>query len=229
MQGFKGKVFFWSYLIVVLVNLVSHGFALPILELISKPLLMPLLAGFVLVNLSGAHNNLKLLLFGALLFSWIGDVALLFDKAYPILFIVGLGGFLVAHIQYIFLFVKSAGRVTITKVGPFVVVTVIILYTGYLIQLLWPHLNELKIPVAIYALVLMIMGISAVTRIGVGGRVLVIIGALFFVVSDSILAINKFYEPIQHGRILTMFTYTIAQLLIVLGIIKVIGFKSETN
>ena len=153
MQGLKGKVFFLSYLIVVLVNLLSHGFSLPLLELISKPLLMPLLALFVIVNISGTLSSLKWFLFGALFFSWIGDVALLFDEKYPILFMVGLGGFLLAHINYILLFFKSAGRFNITKVGTLLLVAVIILYTGYLIQLLWPHLDELKIPVVVYALV----------------------------------------------------------------------------
>ena len=75
----------------------------------------------------------------------------------------------------------------------------------------------------------MIMGISAVTRFEVTGRALVIIGALLFVVSDSILAINKFYEPVQFGRILTMLTYTMAQLLIVLGMLRTIKTNPEKN
>lgn len=220
MHSLKGKVFLLIYLIVVFVNLLGHGLSLPLLELTSKPFLMPLLAFLVLVNVSGNQYSLKWYLIGALFFSWVGDMALLFDKQYPFLFMVGLGGFLIAHIHFIILFLKSAGKLDVTKFGVLLIVTVIILYTGFLIKLLWPFLNDLKVPVFVYSLVLMLMGVSAAVRFQVKGRVLVIIGALFFVASDSILALNKFYAPVQYGRVLTMLTYTLAQLIIVLGMLK---------
>ena len=49
---------------------------------------------------------------------------------------------------------------------------------------------------------------------------LVFIGAIFFMLSDSILAANKFYQPIPLSNISIMVTYALAQYLIVLGILK---------
>lgn len=46
----------------------------------------------------------------------------------------------------------------------------------------------------------------------------VYIGAVFFLISDSMIAINKFYQPIEEAGIIIMGTYCIAQLLIVMGI-----------
>jgi uncharacterized membrane protein YhhN len=48
----------------------------------------------------------------------------------------------------------------------------------------------------------------------------VLVGALFFIASDSILAFNKFYEPIPYASFLIMITYLAAQFCIVWGILK---------
>ena len=45
-------------------------------------------------------------------------------------------------------------------------------------------------------------------------------GALLFILSDSILAINKFYQPFELAGFLIMVTYGFAQLFIVQGAIK---------
>lgn len=45
------------------------------------------------------------------------------------------------------------------------------------------------------------------------------IGALFFVASDSFIAFDKFYSPIQYAKIYVMSTYYIAQLGITLSVI----------
>ena len=49
---------------------------------------------------------------------------------------------------------------------------------------------------------------------------LVFIGAIIFVCSDSCIAINVFYKPFEFARIAIMSTYTIAQFLIIYGVIK---------
>ena len=48
----------------------------------------------------------------------------------------------------------------------------------------------------------------------------VLIGAVFFVTSDSILAINKFYCPVPNPLLWIMSTYLIAQFCLVKGILK---------
>jgi uncharacterized membrane protein YhhN len=55
-----------------------------------------------------------------------------------------------------------------------------------------------------------------------GAATLMIGGAVLFISSDSILAINKFYEPFEFAGIAIMLTYGIAQLLITLGALRYI-------
>ena len=215
------------YFAVVCINLIGHGFEISSFEAFSKPLLIPILITFVLIQTKDVKNSIKWLLIGALFFSWIGDVALLFDKEYPILFMVGLGGFFIAHLQYIILFSRSASKIEWNKKGVPIIIFLLILYTSYLLYVLWPFLNDLKIPVFAYSIVLMLMGISAVIAYRQYGRAWIIFGAILFIVSDSILAINKFYEPVTFGRVLIMFTYTAAQFSIVFGMMKY--FKHNGN
>ena len=56
---------------------------------------------------------------------------------------------------------------------------------------------------------------------------LVFFGALFFVISDSILALNKFYTPLKKSSFIIMFTYLVAQYLIVIGILKLNTKKAD--
>jgi uncharacterized membrane protein YhhN len=49
---------------------------------------------------------------------------------------------------------------------------------------------------------------------------LILAGAAFFMISDSLLALNKFYEPLPFSNISIISTYALAQYSIVLGILK---------
>ena len=91
-----------------------------------------------------------------------------------------------------------------------------------LVVILYPRLGELKIPVMIYALVLTLMVVQSVFRLGRTSAKsfwLVFFGAAFFMVSDSLLAINKFYQPISFAGVWVMITYITAVYLIVDGVI----------
>ncbi|MGB0805183.1 MAG: lysoplasmalogenase [Salibacteraceae bacterium] len=205
------------------INLLGHVFHISNLEFYSKPLLLPTLMGYFLSLTNGVNSKNKKIVFGALFFSWVGDVALMYDQQFQAMFMVGLGGFLVAHIHYSYVFIKSGKRVkSITKIS-WIALPIMVLYTVGLLSFLWPNLGELKIPVFVYALVLLSMGVTALIRNQKTGYVWVLTGAIFFIISDSILAINKFNAPLEWGRVLTMLTYTMAQLFIVIGLAKTLG------
>ena len=183
-----------------------------------KPLLIPILS--ILVLLEKEFPTKKLLL-SSLLFSWIGDVVLLFANQGAIYFIVGLVAFLVAHLLYIFLFIKLQ-KIKSTKYFPYTFF--VVAYLLILLSFLWNDLNDLKIPVVIYAVVLSTMLLLAIKGIFIWqsplGKI-ILFGAVFFVVSDSLLAINKFHHPIPYASFLIMSTYLLAQFLIVYGILKI--------
>jgi len=160
----------------------------------------------------------------ALVFSWIGDVILLFTELGEIYFILGLVSFLTAHIIYCVLFNKQ-NRIRKKQNKPFFIFgsVLIAIYLIGMVSFLMPHLGELQIPVSVYASVISIMLLFAFNGFLVWekpGNALVFLGALLFVISDSILAVNKFYAPIPKSSFFIMLTYLLAQYLIVVGILK---------
>ena len=139
-------------------------------------------------------------------------------------FIFGLVGFLIAHILFIVLFIKQKSEGSYTKNWRFWLGFVIVLvYLGSMLSLLFPKLGDLKIPVSVYAFtisVMLVMAIKGYFSWQKPMNLLILIGAVFFVISDSILAINKFYNPILNANFIIMFTYIVAQYCITAGILK---------
>jgi uncharacterized membrane protein YhhN len=182
-----------------------------------KPLLIPFLISIIAI--SDKFSTQKTLLF-ALFFSWIGDVLLLFSDKHPLFFISGLVAFLIAHLVYIFLF-QNQNKINRTKIylrfSP-----IVIIYLLGILSVLWSSLNEMKIPVTIYAFVIstmLLMSIKSYFEWKKPANLLVLIGAVLFVISDSILAVNKFYTPVPMSSFLIMNTYLAAQFLIVKSVL----------
>lgn len=190
------------------------------LRYLSKPLIMASLLFYYLVS-SAAENRSKMMLL-AMIFSLAGDVLLLNTK----FFIPGLIVFLLAHLLYIFVYRQHQheefenvlmGLQRLRLAFP-----VILAGTG-LIVILYPVLHDLKIPVIAYAAVLVLMVLTALFRFGRTTSAsfwMVFIGAILFMISDSILAINKFLQPINIAGFWIMLTYSLAQLLIVKGLLR---------
>ena len=188
----------------------------------SKPLiLLGLLLYFYRITKPIASTLLTKSILGALIFSWIGDILLL----WPSLFIYGLGSFFMAHICYIigFRFAQSSpfklGQINFIK--SFFYNLPIYLVAAFAFYLIQPNLGALKIPVIAYILIIVSMVVTARERFGKCSPASfwqVFIGALLFFTSDGILAISKFYRNFPESGILIMGTYATAQLLIVMGI-----------
>lgn len=213
------KIIFWAYIIIAAVNLVAQVLPHAELNRFTKPVLMPLLL-FYILEASKGRVTLKTLLLGlAILFSWLGDVALLYQSN-QLYFMIGLGLFLLAQITYIVILKKAAYqeiRFDVLKVLPFAVFALI------LFAILIPNAGDLAIPIFIYGIVISIMAGTARLREGLTGQEsyrMALYGSLLFVASDSILAINKFYLEIPVAGLWIMSTYIAAQVLLVLGILK---------
>ena len=186
-----------------------------------KPFLVPFL--LLAVHFYKKFGT-KIILLAALTMSWIGDVILLFADKGELYFIAGLIAFLISHICYIILFSKQLNvYLKKSKFFYWVGITAITLYLMIMMLVLLPSLGDLKIPVFVYALTISIMLLFAFKGYlnwhrPSNGHIL--IGAIVFVASDSILAFDKFYAPLQHSTLLIMTTYLIAQFLIVVGILE---------
>jgi uncharacterized membrane protein YhhN len=165
-------------------------------------------------------NRLQQITLAALFFSLGGDVLLLFQSpSQPNFFIYGLVSFLIAHIFYIIVFniIRKRNEMAIK---PILLLPIALYYAG-LIYLLFPHLGALQIPVMVYGIVISTMlfiGLHLLYKKNAANQSIVI-GAILFISSDSLLAIDKFYQPFSFAGILIMLTYAMAQYFIVKGMI----------
>jgi uncharacterized membrane protein YhhN len=186
-----------------------------------KPFLLPFLLFLVYTFENFPTKNILL---AALLFSWIGDIILMFADKGELYFIFGLVAFLLSHIVYIVVFKKQLKTENQTNKFVFLAgIGVVLVYLITMLTLLLPSLGELKIPVVVYA-----MTISTMLLFAFKGslywqnqaNIFILVGAIFFVASDSILAINKFYAPLPLASFWIMITYLTAQFCITFGILR---------
>lgn len=217
----KNKIALYVYLGFSLIYLTITALNLEENARVLKPFLLPIL--LIAVYFSNRFSSKKILL-TALTFSWIGDIVLLFANQGELYFIVGLVAFLISHVFYIVLFNKQTVTKSISnKISFGAGIGLILLYFFGMITTLGPKLGPLTVPVVVYAVV-----ISSMLYFALKGSYQwnaipyqsVLVGALFFIASDSILAFNKFYQPIPYASFLIMITYLAAQYGIVWGILN---------
>lgn len=167
--------------------------------------------------LYGPKPRPKYLILGiaALTFCLFGDIFLL-NHVY---FIWGLVSFLAGHLLFITSFISIGGF----KKCYWPLIVLLIYGTAYFIYLL-PGLNELAIPVLLYFLVITVMcwqGIGLILSKTTRATRFIALGSILFLVSDSILALNKFSMTFEMARILTLSTYWMAIGLIAIGLSEV--------
>ena len=217
------KHFIFYFLIAAIhLSAILLGSGFETVVVLTKPLL--LVALFVVYNrLShGVVSGERKFMTGALVFSWLGDTTLLFQQKNQSFFLVGLVCFLLAHVCYIFAFLQTQkASPSLLRKHPWI----ILLFIGYaaiILNITYAGLGSMLAPVVIYMVVILIMGLSALNRFGKTSFISfaeVFIGALFFMLSDSLLAINKFSQPIPSASVIIMSTYIAAQYFIVKGML----------
>lgn len=144
-----------------------------------------------------------------------GDVALMFESSRA--FLAGLVLFLLAHVVYAIGFTLFNGfhpEDLITAVALFLVAIPIYLY-------LRPGLGRMHLPVVIYIVVILVMVHRALSTFfgdtfNTGQAWLLSVGAILFLLSDVLLAINRFRQPFKTAR-LRLYLYYAGQLLIALA------------
>jgi len=143
--------------------------------------------------------------------SLIGDVALMWPQRW---FLGGLVAFLFAHVAYLVAFTRGVRFASWWPPFGFYALT-----AGLVVSRLWPGLAEgLRAPVLVYVTALSAMAAQAAVvarraRSGPHARrgVVLALGGALFVVSDSLLAINRFLTPLPLERLWVLVTYWLAQ------------------
>ena len=213
---------YWITLFLVVLTADIAGIQLQneAIQYVCKPLLMIILAAFFLSQTKSRVRGLKKWILAALFFSWAGDVLLMFQESKSLFFLLGLSAFLIAHVFYIVFFHNIRVQENI-KSNPLLLLLVVVYYAG-LMTLLSPYLGTMKLPVRIYGIVISFMFMLAMHMLFINNKMAgrwMLSGAMLFVMSDSILALNKFYQPFEAAGIIIMLTYGLAQFFIVMGAI----------
>lgn len=207
-----------------LLHILAIIFQLEWLVIATKPLLMVFLALYFYRGITATDYKNWILL--ALFFSFGGDVFLMFHVNRELLFILGLGSFLIAHLYYSYgmlQFPNFKSGILHKKIW---LALPLIAYSIGLIYLVLPKLGDLAVPVMVYAFVIMLTGLSAINlfgRMSSRNASLVTLGAILFILSDSVIALDKFLATqlyIPNPRLIIMVTYILGQFLIVQGFIN---------
>jgi uncharacterized membrane protein YhhN len=178
-----------------------------------KPLATLLILALALV-LTPARADYQWAIAAGLLFSTAGDVFLMLPRDR---FVAGLASFLVAHLCYVGAFSIGVpfGAAPLLWLPFFAA-------GGVVLVLVWPGLKPaLRAPVAVYVVVIAAMAGQAAGRWYLSGSAVALaatVGAGLFVVSDAVLAIDRFRWKFRAARAVTLATYWAAQLLIALSI-----------
>lgn len=190
---------------------------------VCKPLMMVVLSSWFYFNSRRVGDRFTLLIQAGLFFSLIGDAALMVQHLDEFNFLIGLGAFLIAQLCYTIAFLHN-----ILEVGPSQgglisgALSVLLAAYGYFFaSRLFTKVDEaIAVPLIIYAVAICCMGGAAAFRLGrtfLRSFIMVLAGALFFILSDSLLAMNRFLFPVEHTAWSVILTYAIAQVLIVWG------------
>lgn len=215
-----------AFIAVALLNLLGGAIANNTLIYCTKPLLMPLLAVWLITSTS--HQNeysfLRKAVLGALAFSTLGDVLLIFSG--PLFFLLGLFFFLLAHVFYIGAFSSiSSFKNGFLSRNPWWA-TPFVAFPICLLVFLWAGIPVgMKTPVAAYASVISVMALSVVNMKGKIADAIfwpMLAGAVLFLLSDSLIAISKFGQPFEGARLAIMGTYILGQYLLVWGGVRVL-------
>jgi uncharacterized membrane protein YhhN len=187
-------------------HLIFEYFGPRVLVYLFKPLTMIWILAIALYGLKENRSFYAWFIGGGLLFSLMGDIFLMLPSD---LFFQGLVSFLIGHIFYILAFSKGIKlRVNTLSWLPFLIFGILVF--GFML----PSLKEMTIPVLLYILVILTMGWRAFERwkqTKTRGSKFALTGAIFFIISDSALGINRFRLPFDLSAVVVLITYFSAQ------------------
>ena len=217
------KKFSLIFGVIFILNLLVQSVFFQDYTLFIKPLICISLAAYLYsqANMSAGFNRM---VFAGLIFSLFGDSFLMFAGSDVYFFLYGLVSFLLAHIVYSMAFFRDfKNNPQASKYYGHLMLFLMGVFSLSYYSWIRDYLNDFRIPVMAYMFVISIMAILAgyrFKRVNLLSFRLIYWGAIFFVISDSALAYNKFVEPFSFAGILIMSTYMIAQYMIAIGAIE---------
>ena len=223
MKPFIQKFGITIYLLMLMLHLFAILLGYTNIQIGSKLILLPLLMLYFLAQpfFAKASNNKYLILIG-LFGSFLGD-AFLVSEAF---FIPGMIAFMTTHVCNILFFHPLKPRTGTSKIKIGVVIILLTVFCAFVYYLLKDAMGFLVYPILVYMMLISTSAIYTV-RASLNQNSMLIAnlfwtpGMCLFIVSDTVLALHKFYwttqSPIDKIGLVTMATYGIAQMLLVKG------------
>ncbi len=180
---------------------------------IFKPLTTLLVLAFCLTAGFFQFNAYTLMIASGLGFSLLGDIFLMLPRDR---FVPGLASFLIAHLFYAGAFLACG-----TDGFFYWPLAPLLFYGSWIFKSLCHFLGKYKTPVLIYMLVIIAMAWQAweaALRVRTGSAWCACLGALLFLLSDSILAWNRFRRPFKSAETVKLGLYYTAQWLIAFSV-----------
>ncbi len=226
----KHSIWLYLFFVITAINLSAEFLDSRWLIYASKPLLMIVLSIYLYLETNLSNRYLKYI-FGGFIFSFFGDTFLMFvendaDKAH--FFLLGLGSFLITHLCYFLAFwtypnARQNGFVVQKK---WIAVLFLFYLVGNSLFLLPDVPSDLQIAVVIYSTMIVSMAVACLNLKDILENSIfqvLFVGVLLFVISDSIIGLNKFKShqiPIPYPRLLIMTFYLASQYLIAKASVK---------
>jgi uncharacterized membrane protein YhhN len=190
----------------------------------AKPAVPLLLIGTALA-LHPQDTALRAVTLGFLALCLVGDVLLMVPGDSTALFAGGLGAFLAAHVLLIVGLAASmdgGGASVVRALIALAVVTAV--PAGAVVRAVARDHRPLLVPVVVYVAVLLVMGAVAVAAGAGAGRAAadpaLLVGALAFIASDTMLAVDRFVRPLPRATLLVHSTYHLALALLVVSLVS---------
>lgn len=192
------------------------------LEYIFKPATLLGVMALTFVIMQSPHDawQARWFLIG-FFFSLLGDIFLLFTSTRA--FVFGLGAFLLAHVSYII-----GLNVTLPPTNAILLLIPCVLVVGAVVWRVVASLrahnqSALIVPVILYGVAMTLMVFSAWATLfrvdwNTSRRAFVIVGATLFLISDGMLAWNRFVQPFSAAKLGIIITYHLGQIALALSI-----------
>jgi uncharacterized membrane protein YhhN len=194
-------------------TIVGHLGHSPWLVYIFKPLATILVLGIALANWISQKHSYALWICAGLAFSLAGDILLMWPERF---FVPGLGAFLLAHLAYLVAFSRGVKfPASWRSWGLYLAIGAVAL-----VALNGGIPSGLKAPVALYAIAVATMAAQAMgryLRLQSSAARLAAAGGIFFMLSDGLLAVDRFRTAVPYAAIAVLVPYYVAQVLIALS------------
>ena len=182
--------------------------------LMTLPIALLAILPLTYLGVVGADTGGLLILATALALSALGDFFLALKEKY---FVPGLASFLTAHVAYLVAFLP---RVQMPEGAALVAIVLAVVAAGAFVVYLAPRLGRMRLPVFAYFAVIMAM-VAAALSVREASWMLGA-GAAVFALSDSLIAVRKFWTPFPAINEAVWLTYIAAQFMIAAALLALL-------